>query len=581
MKQLYSTIILVFVISLTTTVARAQFVSDVQKQKFDILFFDAINARTMQDYGASFDLLNYCYAIDSTNTSVAYELGNFYKTLKNTDKAYAMYEKAYKGFPDNYYYGASYAAMALQLGKLDEAIECLSSLVEKHPSYTNLYFYLSGAYKGNKNYQGAIDALTKAEEFVGLNEQISLEKYELYKLLGEEKRAFAEIEKYIEKYPKESDYYVLMGDLYMQTDKPEEAKKYYEQAKALNPDNPYIVVSLASYYDKMNQRDLADEELRRAIVSHNMDVDTKMSILAQDIASMQEKEASTESFNVLFDTLMILHPQEPKLNLLYGNLLILQDNKTKAREQYRIFAEANPSNPYGWEQLLMTTYPDSLDLTIAICKEAITYLPNEPQFYFYAGISEYLNKDYKAALNALLTGKNYVSEDNPRLASDFYGQIGDLYHYIGQIDSAYIAYDVALKLNPGNIGVLNNYSYFLSQENKQLNKAERMSGITIKAEPLNPTYLDTYGWVMFKQGAYELSKTYIEKAIEYSKDKEEISSEVYEHYGDVLYKTGDAENAMVYWLKAKDALEEGEEKKTLIKKIEKGEYIEANEANDK
>jgi Tfp pilus assembly protein PilF len=120
--------------------------------------------------------------------------------------------------------------------------------------------------------------------------------------------------------------------------------------------------------------------------------------------------------------------------------------------------------------------------------------------------------------------------------------------------------------------VLNNYSYFLSLTRKDLDKAEKMSSITVKAEPSNPTYLDTYGWVLFEQGAYTMAKIYIENAIKYSEEgKGEISGEVLEHYGDVLYKTGDKENALEYWEKAKE--KGGSKSKTLDKKIETKTYV--------
>jgi len=77
-----------------------------------------------------------------------------------------------------------------------------------------------------------------------------------------------------------------------------------------------------------------------------------------------------------------------------------------------------------------------------------------------------------------------------------------------------------------------------------------MSGITIKAEPMNPTFLDTYGWILYEQGSYLMAKIYIEKAIEYSKDNP--SADIFEHYGDVLYKTGEKEKALEQWKKLKN-----------------------------
>jgi Tfp pilus assembly protein PilF len=71
-----------------------------------------------------------------------------------------------------------------------------------------------------------------------------------------------------------------------------------------------------------------------------------------------------------------------------------------------------------------------------------------------------------------------------------------------------------LKYNPDNIPVLNNYAYYLSLEQTDLDKAEEMSYRTIKAEPNNATYLDTYAWILFQLGQYNDALFYIRQAID-------------------------------------------------------------------
>lgn len=542
------------------------------KRKFDYYFYEAMNAKTMGQYDSAFDFLRYCIAIDSTNANVCYELGNYYNTLNNKNKALDLYRKATSYDSNNFYYNMAYASLCLEFKQYSDAIEQFEKLLASNPDNSELYVYLSESYRMDGDIPKAISTLDKLEQIVGLNDKISLHKYQLYTMIKQENKAFAEIQKYIDKYPSEIKYQILLANLYLQAGKNDDAYLVYSRAKAIDPEDPYLISSLAEYYERTNNKKAAEDELHIALMSPRMEIDNKLAILAQYVGSLQQNRQDTKIANALFDTLMIQHPQEPKLNLMYGNLLMLQNKKDEARFQYQVFSEANPTNPVGWEQLLSTAFPDSLDMTIKICKEAISYLPDQPQFYFYLGVSQYMKEDYKSALNALQKGVEYVDENNIPLLSDFYGQIGDLYYHQEMLDSAFLNYDKALQYNPNNLGVLNNYSYFLSLTKKDLDKAERMSSITVKAEPSNPTYLDTYGWVLFEQGAYTMAKIYIENAIKYSEEKkEEISGEVFEHYGDVLYKTGEAEKALEYWEKAK---EKGDSKsKTLDKKIESKTYI--------
>ncbi|MDU1890137.1 MAG: tetratricopeptide repeat protein [Dysgonomonas sp.] len=543
------------------------------RRKFDYFFYEAMDAKSRDKYDTSYDYLMHCLAIDSTNANIYYELGNYYNSLESKNKAINYFRKAVQYDSENYYYNMAYATMCLELKQYSDAIEQFEKLTKQDPDNNQLYIYLSEAYRMDGNLQSAISTLDKMEEISGLNEKVSLHKYQLYTVLKQENKAFAEIQKYIDKYPNETKYYTLLGDLYLQVGKTKEAYMVYSKAKAIDPDDPYLISSMAQYYEQTNNKSAAEQELHTALISTKMDVETKLAILGQYITRLQQDKKDLNIANALFDTLMIQHPQEPNLNLMYGNLLMIQDKKEEARSQFQLFADANPTNPVGWEQMLSTSFPDSLDLSIKICKDAIAYIPDQPQFYFYLGISEHLKNNYRDALAALEEGAGYVDENsNPKLLGDFYGQIGDLYFQLEKQDSAFATYEKALKYDPTNLGVLNNYSYYLSLARKDLDKAEKMSSITVKAEPSNPTYLDTYGWVLFEQGAYLISKIYIENALKYSGEKgEDISAEVYEHYGDVLYKTNEPDKALEYWIKAK---EKGDSKsKTLDKKIETKTYI--------
>ena len=133
------------------------------------------------------------------------------------------------------------------------------------------------------------------------------------------------------------------------------------------------------------------------------------------------------------------------------------------------------------------------------------------------------------------------------MVSDFYSIMGDLYHIKKMNVEAYAAYDSALVYKPDNIGALNNYAYYLSVERKNLDKAEEMSYKTVKAEPTNNTYLDTYAWILFEKGKYVEARIYIDQAMQNGGDK---SSVVVEHCGDIYYKNGEAEKALEYWKQA-------------------------------
>jgi Tfp pilus assembly protein PilF len=164
-----------------------------------------------------------------------------------------------------------------------------------------------------------------------------------------------------------------------------------------------------------------------------------------------------------------------------------------------------------------------------------------------------------------------VPEENRALISDLYGQIGDTYFKINKTDSAFASYEKALTYNDKNIVVLNNYAYYLSLLKQDLTKAERMSALCMKLEPDNATYIDTYAWIFFVQGNYMLARVYIEQSI--AKDRTN-NPEIMDHYGDILYKSGETAKALEQWKKAKES---GKKSATLDKKIAEQQYFEETE----
>ncbi|PXV65441.1 tetratricopeptide repeat protein [Dysgonomonas alginatilytica] len=543
------------------------------QRKFDYYFYNAMNSKSIEKYGATYDFLQYCMKIDSTNASVLFELGNFFNSIQNKDQAYAYYQRAVGYDSDNFYYNMALASALAERQDYKDAASVYQKLINQNPLKIELYMYLSEVYRLDGDLLNSIQALNDLERTMGMNEKITIQKFKLYSALNDKKKAYAEVQKYIDKYPDDIRYYILLANLYLQEGKNKEAYASLSKAKSIDPEDPYLITSMANYYQTVGDQPKAEAELRAALFSSKTDIDTKIGILSQYIGILQQGQQDLEPAYLLLDSLMVEHPQEAKFNLLYGNLLMLQDRKKEANFQYRVYAESDPTNPVGWEQLLQSTDVDSIDALIDVCKSAIVYLPEEPLFYFYLSVGQYQKKEFKEALKTLEDGIVFA-QDNPRLLSEFYGQKGSIYYELKQQDSAFVEFDQSLKYNPQNLGVLNNYSYYLSLAHKDLDRAENMSSITIKAEPTNPTYLDTYGWILFMQGAYTTAKIYLENAVKYSEEKEkEISAEVLEHYGDVLYMMDDKENAVIYWERAK---EKGSESKTLDQKIKTKTFIAPN-----
>ena len=539
------------------------------QRKFDYYFYDALSAKAQGNYAEAFDLFQHCHALDSTNANVLSELSGFYNVLQEKEKAATFLQKALEKDPDNLYYNMMLGSFYRDLDQKEEAIDIYNNMLEMHPEKTDIYMALAEAYNDNGDLEKAINILDELEQVVGVREAITLNKFRLYSMLSRKEEAFEEIESIINNIPDNLGYILMLGDLYMQDNQMDKSLEQYKKVEDIDPNYPSLVLSMVNYYEKSGKPDLAQEEIRRALMSPMFEIDVKLQLLTRYITMLQTNETDTKIANPLFDTLFDQHPNNAQLNFLYGSVLMLQENETDAMKQFEIYAIAEPENPAGWENMLRIALPDSLDKVVWITENALKHIPDAYQFYFYLGAAKYQQDKYEEALAVFEEGLETMEDENPRVKSDFYAQVGDLNYHLGSKRVAYENYERALKLNPQNLGVLNNYSYFLSLDDESLDRAEQMSSITVKAEPTNATYLDTYGWVLFRQQAYTMAKIYIENAVKYSEDNP--SAEVLEHYGDILFKTGEEEKAVEQWKKAKEL---GSDSKTLDQKIKTKQYTE-------
>lgn len=389
-------------------------------------------------------------------------------------------------------------------------------------------------------------------------------------MLEQSDEAFRELQKLADKFPANARYPILIGDLYLEQMKPDKALEYYEKACAIDPENPYYTVSMANYYELAGNPEAAEAQIRIALVNDKLDTELKVGILTRYIQQLQKnKNRTTVGANTLFQTLLELHPEEIELKLLYANLLSMQGNHDEAHFQLQLVTEMDPENEGAWQQLLnLSIQAQDFDEVIQVCKKGIGIFPEEPMYYFYMGLANYQQENFQEAIEAFQKGLLIIPENDRMLRSDFYGQIGDTYFKMKKLEESFDAYEEALRANERNIVVLNNYSYFLTLSERDLDKAERMSAQCIRMEPNNPTYLDTYAWIFFMKGNYPLAKIYIQSAV----DKDTTNSAVLvDHYGDILYMTGDKDGALTQWKRAKEM---GKESKILDRKIAEETYYE-------
>ena len=542
---------------------------EAMQRKYDYFFLEAVKRKEKGDYDAAFELYRRCLQINPNAASALYEIAQFYLYLKQPEKATACIRKATLAAPGNYWYKRTLAALYLSESKTDEAIRIYEDMSRQFPTRQEPLMALADLYNKKEDYPNVIRTLDRLETTQGKSEQISMNKFRIYILMKENKKAFEEIENLAKEYPNDMRYLALLGDVYLNNGKTEDAYKTYKKVLAEEPDNAMAMLSLASYYDKTGQDELYKQQVDTLLLKSNISTSVKAEIMKSVI--MRSEQGSKDSTEVIamFERIMRQPQPDAQLPMLYAQYLISKGMEEESVPVLRQITRIDPSNPVAYMQLLSYAVKDNdYPEIIRICEKAVEYVPETLEFHFYLGLA-YMQEDRKdEALATFRNGTSMANEKSSKeLVSDFYCIIGDLLHEKQLRNEAYAAYDSSLAYNPDNIGALNNYAYFLSVERKDLDKAEEMSYKTVKKEPDNATYLDTYAWILFEKGRYAEAKIYIDNAMKNDGGESDV---IVEHCGDIYFMNGETEKALEYWLKAKEL---GSASKTLDQKIQQKKYI--------
>ena len=541
-----------------------------QQRKYDYFFLEAMRMKGKNEYDAAFGLLQHCLDINPTASSALYEISQYYMFLRQVPQGQAALEQAVAFAPDNFWYSQGLVSLYQQQNELDKAVTLLEKMVTRFPSKQEPLFSLLDIYSRQEKYNDVISTLNRLEKRLGKNEQLSMEKFRIYLQMKDDKKAFQEIESLVQEYPMDMRYQVILGDVYLQNGKKQEAYDAYQKVLAVEPDNPMALFSMASYYEQTGQKELYQQQLDTLLLNKKVTSDTKISVMRQVIVENEQSSAKDSTQVIaLFDRMMKQDIDDPQIPMLYSQYLLSKNMEQEAVPVLEQVVDLDPTNKAARLMLVSAAVKkEDYKQIIKVCEPGIEATPDALELYYYLAIAYHQAEQGDSVLSVCNRALEHITPDTRKeVVSDFYSIMGDIYHTKKQMTEAYAAYDSALVYNPSNIGALNNYAYYLSVERRDLDKAEEMSYKTVKAEPNNSTYLDTYAWILFEKGNYAEARIYIDNAMKNDGEKSDV---IVEHCGDIYFMTGDVEGALKYW---KKALEMGSESKTLKQKIEKKKYI--------
>ena len=544
--------------------------SDAQSLSYDAFFLEAMMQRQKDNHDAAFDLLQHCIKINPKAAEAYFYLAQYYRLMRNDSVAQQCYLKAAELEPENATFLETVAQSYVSQQDYPKAIAVVEQLYNQDKSRDELLEMLYELYQQTDDNDKAIETLNRIEAAEGKSERLSYAKSEIYTKMGNKQAAIAEMAALAKKYPNDLNYKGMYADMLLRNDEEDQALQLYDEILSEEPDNTRAQVSLLGYFKMQGENEQADSMAERILMNRNTTTEQRIYLMRQMVADSERTDGDSTRILALFHKMLAQPQQNADIATLCAAYMNLKEMpRDSVKNMLQTVLRIAPDNAAARLQLVSFAWErKDQDEVIALCQEARQYNPDEMAFYYYQGMAYYQQDNPDEALSAFQNGIGVITPDSsPEIVSDFYAVMGDLLHQKGLAREAFEAYDSCLQWKEDNIMCLNNYAYYLSELDQQLDKAEQMSYKAIKADPKNATYLDTYAWIMFMQKRYAEAKIYIDQALQNDSD---TSAVIIEHAGDIYIQNKDVDRAVELW---QQALAKDPKNKLLIRKIKQKKYI--------
>lgn len=545
--------------------------ASVKSREAEFYFTEAEKYYILEDYSKALDYYQKVLEINPESATVHYKMAEVLSRGNRTDdmlRASLSIEQALKLERKNKYFYLLGANIYMGLSRHERAAQLFEGMLHEVPNTQEYLYELAVIYQYAGKLEEAVKIYNRAENFFGINETSSLQKQRLYLEMGKLKEALTEGDKLLQAFPDEERLAVGLAENLSQNNQKIHAITILEKFVSENTVAPHASMFLAGLYRDTNQEEKARKLIRTVFDDPEVELNNKLVVLStynEELNQLRSKgttDPAKESFATeMLERLKINYPNEPNVSILGGDLYLAVGKIKEAKHEYLKSVQSGEVNFEVWQNLLYIEMQLSdWDAVIVHTEKALEYYPNQAMLHYFRGAALLQKRQYREAINSLEQSKK-LAVSNPGMTAEINGMLGDAYNATKDYTKSDKAYEDALAFNPNNDVVMNNYSYFLALRKANLERAEKLSAQLIKDHPDNPTYLDTYAWVLYARQKYKEARKIMERVVLSGK----ANATHLEHYGDILFQLGEVNSAVQQWEKAKQMLQTNNE--ALNKKI--------------
>lgn len=529
---------------------------DSQRRKARHFYLEGTLQEAAGNSDAAYEYYKRAYVTDTNYVDAAYAYAGNRMTLDvdtlsttgSKREDLRVMRKMFEAYPADYFTTVYYAYMAQVADTLPEALRAFETLDSLLPSKSGTKLFLSQAYTQTGEYDKAIDALSRYERQNGIDMDMTLRKAALRMATGDTVGALSEIDDLIASAPRNSSYCIIKARVYDYLGQPDSAEHWLRRAERINPDDGMVLGELANHYAEAGDSATYDRYIYQALLSENFQLADKIKILNEYMGRNLTDTTYARS-DTLFSVLSRQYPHEPEMRSQSARYAAFRGKYDNALEEIGYAIDADPMNAqYRTAQMSYEVLGGHPERAIQLFGQAESegVEPDENMLMIYSSAALEA-KDYSRAIGAcdrmlheyspfmkssdtivdMSRFRNFNFLQLYRLSSIFQ-MAGDIYQLADSVGEALQAYDNAITLFPDNLMAKNNYAYFAVDRKVAtpgtalFEKARRLSEETVRERPDMSTYLDTYAWILYKDGRYDQALQYQLRALKASCESDTV-----------------------------------------------------------
>ena len=396
-------------------------------EDFEHSFYEALSHRLIANHDKAIFYLKQCLDENSEKPVIFFELGKNYFELKEYEKAQENFEKALSLMPSEEIVLQELQKSYFSQQKYDQTIATLKTLVDIDPKYK---LDLAKAFLYTQQYGKSLSMLNSYQSLHGYDTSVDNLRNRIYRISKDKSPVIIDLEKNLDRNPKNEDAYLKLIEIYKETDRHKEAQKVLDRFKENVPES-----SLLDFIIFQEHLDNGDTEkataLMKELTSSNAIEDSLKQRVLNDYRTYGRQNPNYQTELQSIDSTKLNIGDNSKFFMELSSFQLNEGSTESLLNIYEKNLDVDPNN-YDLikDTLLLQLYYGKNEKAITLAQTAINKYPSQPLLYLINGVLMSKNNDHEKAITSYTDGLDYIVDD-PKLERAFYLKLAESYEASG------------------------------------------------------------------------------------------------------------------------------------------------------